>query len=153
MKIVRTTPHSKMGTSTLPGQQDLTIPPSVFEAQLFHERGEARLRAERIEDAVALEPPRPLRVRRIGLLQVAHRARVVAQAERPEREVERCDGTTQRNLLRGSDRIPFAAKPRHSHSHYHGAGARRSGLENLPRRSRGFACLGASCFVSIGLFQ
>ena len=77
-------------------------PSSFFEVQLLHQRGKARVRAQRIEGPVVLEPTQPLRVQGVGLFQQAHRARIIAQTEGDERAVEGSDIAIERHGFRSS---------------------------------------------------
>ena len=67
-----------------PGQGLVTV-----YAHLLHQRHEARLGAERIEDGIPTDPRHHLRIGRERPLEVVECARVVAKTEMHERQVER----------------------------------------------------------------
>src|SRR5580765_2610486 len=68
------------------------------ESQLPHQRHEARLPSERIEDSVSAKPPHPLRIGRVRPLEVIERMLAIAQAELHNRHVERENLAAKRPL-------------------------------------------------------
>jgi hypothetical protein len=76
-------------------------PTLLLESQLSHERLEARLRAEGIENPVLFEPQEPLRIGGVRPFKQIHRTCVIAKSQIDQREVERRNLPSDSDLLEG----------------------------------------------------
>src|SRR6266404_7963352 len=74
-------------------------PWSLFEVHFLHQRYEARLRAQWIEDTIHLNLTHPFRMGSVGLLQIVQRALALAHTEIDYRQVKRRNISVQGLML------------------------------------------------------